>query len=56
MNEYLEQAFLNCINSSRRSGKPQENSCQWIVDEDDSCFYMEGNVNGIKTKWTIEKK
>lgn len=55
MNEYLEQAILNAINTMRSSEKPEENNHQWIVDEDDQVWYMEGLVNGIHSRWTVNK-
>jgi phage major head subunit gpT-like protein len=59
MNEYLEQSILNCINSFRiplkYTERPLQNHAQWIVDEDDQVYYMEGYVNGIHSRWTINK-
>jgi hypothetical protein len=55
MNEYLEQTLLNVINSIRSSEKPEENDHQRIVDEDEDVWYMEGWVNGIHSRWTIDK-
>jgi hypothetical protein len=54
MNEYLEQTLFNVINSMR-SPKPEENDLQHIVDEDDEVWYMEGWVNRIYSRWTINK-
>lgn len=57
MNEYLEQALLNCIRSNKlmNTKRPLENDSQWIVDEDDQVFYMEGWVNGVSNRWTVNK-
>lgn len=55
MTEYLKRTLLNVINSLQRSGKPEENDCQRIVDEDDQVWYMEGWDCGVHSRWTIEK-
>jgi hypothetical protein len=55
MNEYLEQTLLNAINSTRSNDKPLENDHQHIVDEDDDVWYMVGWVNGIYSRWTVNK-
>lgn len=54
MNEYLEQAILNAINSQTNE-RPIENESQWIADEDERFYYMQGYVNGIHTRWTVNK-
>lgn len=56
MNEYLEQALLISINSQvKHNDRPLENDSQWIIDEDDQVYYMEGRVNGISMRWTVNK-
>jgi hypothetical protein len=54
MNEYLEQAILNAINTQIR-GIVVKNDSQWVIDEDEQVYYMEGNVNGIRSRWTVNK-
>lgn len=55
MNEYLGQTILNAINCINSGKRPEENEYQKVVDEDDQVWYVEACLNGVYSRWTVDK-